>query len=26
VKINANLWPFSLSTLLDAFVGVRAEL
>ena len=26
VKINANLWPFSLSTLFDAFIGVRAEL
>jgi hypothetical protein len=26
VKVNAKLWPFSLADMLDAFVGVRAEL
>ncbi|MGA2975762.1 MAG: hypothetical protein ABSF77_10685 [Spirochaetia bacterium] len=25
VKVNAKLWPFSLTDMLDAFVGVRAE-
>jgi hypothetical protein len=26
VKLDFNLWPYSLATLVDAFVGVRAEL
>ena len=26
VKVNAKLWPFKLSDMLDGFVGVRAEL
>ena len=25
-KVNANLWPFNLSSLVDLFVGVRAEI
>jgi hypothetical protein len=25
-KINGNLWPFVLSSLVDVFVGVRAEI
>jgi hypothetical protein len=25
VKLNAKLWPFSVSDMFDAFVGVRAE-
>jgi hypothetical protein len=26
VKINFNLWPYNPATIVDAFVGVRAEL
>jgi hypothetical protein len=26
VKVNFNLWPFNLPSLVDAFIGVRAEL
>ena len=26
MKVNFNLWPFNLPSLVDAFVGVRAEL
>jgi hypothetical protein len=26
VKVNVNLWPFNLPNVVDAFVGVRAEL
>jgi len=26
VKVNTKLWPFSLSDIVDGFVGVRAEL
>jgi len=25
IKVNTKLWPFSLTDLVDAFVGVRAE-
>lgn len=25
IKVNAKLWPFSMTDLVDAFVGVRAE-
>jgi hypothetical protein len=26
MKINFNLWPLNASNLIDAFIGVRAEL
>ncbi|HEY9592888.1 MAG TPA: hypothetical protein VHE79_00325, partial [Spirochaetia bacterium] len=25
VKVNAKLWPFSLTDMVDAFVGIQAE-
>jgi hypothetical protein len=26
LKVNANLWPFNLNSLVDGFVGVQAEI
>jgi hypothetical protein len=26
LKVNANLWPFNLNSLVDGFIGVQAEI